>query len=212
MEEYFYEHNGVRLRAVYDDELDGLILCGGNGEFDEWYIPKAIDGTDIKEIVGETMDFLRGYDRIIVDEDNMYFSTADGVLFKKDRTTLICYPPGKCGESYVVPDEVKTIGDGAFNSKYLKRVILSSGLEKIAPYAFSGCRALEEIYVPKGLKHIYLKAFNFCENLRKVYYEGSREEREQINFTSHNDCLTNAHINYNCQIYTSEKRFKGGVL
>lgn len=203
MKEFFYEHNGVRLKAVYDDELDGLVLYGGNGALDEWYIPKAIDGTDIKEIAGETMDFLRGYDKVIVDDDNVYFSTMDGVLFNKERTVLICYPPEKSGESYDIPGEVKLVGDGAFNSQYLKRVTLSTGLEKIAPYAFVCCKALEEIYVPKGLKHIYLKAFNFCKNLRKVYYEGSREEWEQINFTSFNDCLTNAHINYNCQIYTS---------
>lgn len=41
-----------------------------------------------------------------VNDDNPYFCSADGVIFSKDMTVLLQYPPGKSGR-YSVPDTVK---------------------------------------------------------------------------------------------------------
>jgi hypothetical protein len=50
---------------------------------------------------------------IHVDTAHAQYSSEDGVLFDKDKTTLLCYPAGKTGD-YVLPNSVTTISDRAF--------------------------------------------------------------------------------------------------
>ena len=50
---------------------------------------------------------------IIVDEQNPVFASDDGVLFDKNKTTLIKYPEGRKGE-YTIPDSVIEIISDAF--------------------------------------------------------------------------------------------------
>ncbi|MEI6178599.1 MAG: SUMF1/EgtB/PvdO family nonheme iron enzyme, partial [Verrucomicrobiota bacterium] len=55
-------------------------------------------------------------DTIVVDAANpVYSSSADGVLFNKEKTKLVRCPTGMAG-SYVVPDSVTSIEDQAFSS------------------------------------------------------------------------------------------------
>ncbi len=50
---------------------------------------------------------------INVDPQNLFYSSANGVLFDKNQTTLIQYPGG-LGGSYTIPDTVTNIGANAF--------------------------------------------------------------------------------------------------
>jgi len=54
---------------------------------------------------------------INVDAANTVFSSENGVLYDKNKTTLIRYPPGKKG-AFTIPDSVTNIGwlGGAFNN------------------------------------------------------------------------------------------------
>jgi len=62
-----------------------------------------------------------------VGSGNDYFSVVDGVLFNKDKTTLIAYPPAKSGTTYSIPISVDTLGMQSFyNSTLLKLIIPSS--------------------------------------------------------------------------------------
>lgn len=51
---------------------------------------------------------------INVDKNNSVYSSANGVLFNKDKTILILYPVANTRTSYVIPDSVVTIGNKAF--------------------------------------------------------------------------------------------------
>ena len=51
---------------------------------------------------------------IIVDEDNLEYSTMDGILFNKAKTLLIKFPEAKKGVSYIVPDTVNYFYNLAF--------------------------------------------------------------------------------------------------
>lgn len=42
------------------------------------------------------------------------YSSVDGVLFSKDKTSLIIYPAGKSATTYTIPNTVKTIEENAF--------------------------------------------------------------------------------------------------
>jgi hypothetical protein len=74
---------------------------------------------------------------IHVDEDNPYYSSDEyGILFNKDKTTLICCP-NRFRPSYTIPDSVTTIGRGAFeNCLKLKNVTLgeNSGKKITVPW------------------------------------------------------------------------------
>lgn len=58
-------------------------------------------------------------------------------------------------ESITVPDTVRLIGTGVFAGyDSIKEVILSEGLEVIAPYVFYGCTSLKSIELPSTVKQI----------------------------------------------------------
>jgi len=70
---------------------------------------------------------------ITVDPANNFYSSLDGVLFNKDKTTLIQYPGGKAG-SYAIPDGVTTVNEWAFESCIrLTGITIPRSLTNIVP-------------------------------------------------------------------------------
>lgn len=94
---------------------------------------------------------------INVDPANAEYSSADGVLFNKDKTKLIKFPEGKAvNQSYNVPESVTEIDDGAFTQCALSSVTVPASVTEIGkPYlsrecennAFESCANLVEINV-----------------------------------------------------------------
>ena len=82
-------------RSMENLKHDDLMIM--DGFFYDWY-----------------MDDLTAF---IVDDENPYFSSKDGVLFNKDQSVLIRYPENKADESYEIPSTVTTIMDYAFLSE-----------------------------------------------------------------------------------------------
>jgi hypothetical protein len=79
---------------------------------------------------------------ITVDPLNPFYSSLDGVLFNKSRTTLILYPQGRLG-GYIVPDGVAAVGPNAFQQcDKLTSVIIPNGVTNIDDYAFANAREL----------------------------------------------------------------------
>jgi uncharacterized protein (TIGR02145 family) len=74
--------------------------------------------------------------------DNPKFSSVDGVLFNKDKTTLIQYPAYKKSTSYTIPDGVIVIGNESFNANMLRTVTIPSSVADIGRNAFSGVNSI----------------------------------------------------------------------
>jgi len=53
---------------------------------------------------------------IIVDANNQYFKSIDGVLFNKLGTDLLYFPTAKAGSSYTIPDGVTKVEQQAFEN------------------------------------------------------------------------------------------------
>ena len=128
---------------------------------------------------------------IIVDPGHTQFVGIDGVLFSKDEKTLIQFPGGKVlpGGIYNLPEQVTTLGFGAFAESFLLREVHLSdkitalpsqafrfctalervtGLEEvlsIGNQAFDNCHALQHFELPKKLTSIGVAAFLDCESL-----------------------------------------------
>jgi len=83
---------------------------------------------------------------IDVAADNPDYCSVDGVLFDKDKTTLIRYPAGKSATSYSIPNSVTTIVESAFSGySCLTSVTIGNSVTNIGKYAFYNCSSLTSI-------------------------------------------------------------------
>lgn len=99
----------------------------------------------------------------------MFSSDADGVLYNKKQTLLIQYPIGNDRNTFVLPDSVTIIGEGAFHdAKNLMSVTIPDGVTTICNDAFFGCTGLQFVHVPESVCAIGY--YNF------IYYDFSDQE------------------------------------
>ena len=107
-------------------------------------------------------------EEINIGEGDGNYSSNDGILYSKDKSSLLCYPANKSGDSFTVPDSVKEIGISAFlNNKNIKSVKMSK-VEKILAYAFEGCSNLSSVEVSENLNTIEADAFYNCTSLKSL--------------------------------------------
>ena len=163
---------------------------------------------------------------IWVTEGNSHYSSdASGVLFSKDKTTLVQYPGafaayaipdsvtsigagafGGCTSltSVTIPDSVTSIGQHAFNGcRSLTSVTIPDGVTSIGAYAFSECSSLTSVTIPDSVTSIGDGAFASCTSLTDVYYAGSEAQWKAISISSTgNNGLLTANIHYNYVSHT----------
>ena len=163
---------------------------------------------------------------IWVTEGNSHYSSdASGVLFSKDKTTLVQYPGAFA--AYAIPDSVTSIGAGAFggctsltsvtipdsvtsiggiafgNCKSLTSVTIPDSVTSIGGGAFQGCISLTSVTIPDSVTSIGDGAFASCTSLTDVYYAGSEAQWKAISISSTgNNGLLTANIHYNYVSHT----------
>ncbi len=106
---------------------------------------------------------------IWVDKDNPKYSSDDkGVMYNKDKTTLIAFPRGYLGE-YVIPETVTTIGESTFSGcKKLTSITIPASVNTIGRYAFSRCSNLESVILSQGITKLGEQSFYDCTALRSI--------------------------------------------
>ena len=120
---------------------------------------------------------------IVVDEDNEYYSSVDGVLFNGDQTVLVSYAVGKTETAYAVPEGVTHIMAYAFAAcGNLESVTVSNGVTGIGENAFLYCENLSSVTIPASVTFIGDFAFDGCGSLSEISYGGTREQWTDINF------------------------------
>lgn len=145
-----YRVTGIHERAF--DKCDKIVTLK---------IPAGI--TYIEQGAFEECDSLT---KFIVAFGSKDFCTRDGVLYSKDITTLICYPPAKTDKTFAVPDGVKKVDMLAFaHGPYLEKITVADGVESLGDQAFYECTALKEIVFGLGLEKIGTEAFAYCSAL-----------------------------------------------
>ncbi len=89
---------------------------------------------------------------ITVDTGNCCYASLDGVLYSKDTTKLIAYPPAKDDVSFICPSTVEIIEEDACRSSKMKHVVLPSEMEYIYSSAFIGS-CIESVVLPEKIEN-----------------------------------------------------------
>ena len=106
-------------------------------------IPKSITSIGVRVFGG-----CSSLKEFIVQEESLDFSTIDGVLFNKDKTTLIRYPLAKPDDSFIIPNSVTSIEMYAFcDCVNLKSITIPDSVTTVEESVFEGCVDLEEFVV-----------------------------------------------------------------
>ena len=140
---------------------------------------------------------------IEVSGNNKNYSSADGVLFNKDKSELITYPAGKTDSEYVIPNSVTSIGRYAFSGcKSLTSITIPDSVTSIGDYAFCSCENLTSITIPGSVTSIGNYAFERCESLTSVIIPDSVTS---IGSSAFFDCvsLKSIEVSGNNKNYTS---------
>ena len=97
------------------------------------------------------------------------FAIIDDVLFEKANKKLVCYPKGKAGTSYDIPQGTQSIGASAFCScQNLTTITIPDGVNAIGDFAFEKCTGLTTITIPDSVTSMGSNPFNHCENLNSI--------------------------------------------
>jgi len=142
------EINGIRITVIgrdcfsYDSNIKTVVLSDNitHLEEDTFAYCKNLSTIHISKSVQSINSIFwncRNLTYFSVDTNNTSFKSIDGVLFNKDNTVLIRYPPDKSGTSYSIPNGVKTIGE----------------------FAFLHCKNLISIFIPNSVTIIKVGAF-----------------------------------------------------
>ena len=106
---------------------------------------------------------------INVESANTKYTSENGVLFNKDKTTIVRYPAAKTGTTYTIPNSVTSIDNRAFTGcSGLTNVFIPNSVTNISEYAFYGCDSLTSVAIPNSVTTIGGEAFSQCKALSAV--------------------------------------------
>ncbi|MDD6488795.1 MAG: leucine-rich repeat domain-containing protein [Clostridia bacterium] len=197
------ENNGGKVEIP--SEIDGKkVTSVAYGAFASYISEEEVDNREditsisfpatIKDMPG--FDYCPNLTDITVDEGNEYYSSENGVLFNKDKTTLIRVPINSSITDYQIPDSVTTLSGSVFSlcknltsvkmpdsvtkiedgswfslflhCKNLKEVTLSKNITAIGDMMFYGCSSLQSINIPENIESIGDLAFSGCSALKSI--------------------------------------------
>jgi len=110
----------------------------------------------------------KGLTTINVDSGNVNYISDQGVLYDKNKTTLVVYPAGKKDSSFIIPNSVTSIGSSAFYYSSLTEITIPDSVTSIGGYAFYWCTSLTSVNIPNSVTSIGGLAFYWCTSLTSV--------------------------------------------
>ncbi len=134
----------------------------------------SCDSLGVLEISASTTTIdpsgVSSFSAFFVNENNKYFSNDEnGVLYNKNKSTLIQHPGNSKDKIYVLPKTVTEISEYAFlASDNLESITLHNGVTKIGNGAFQACSNLQSVVLPNNIVSIPDYAFSYCESIKNI--------------------------------------------
>ena len=150
-------------QVVLSENLTEIDYCTFEGcsSLTEVNIPASVT-----YINGHAFIYCTALKAINVAEANTEYASQNGILYSKDKETLILAPYGIEG-AVVVPQGTKYIS--AFNDcEKVTSIVLPEGVTSIGGAAFSDCTSLTEINIPDTVTNISYMAFENCSSLKSI--------------------------------------------
>ena len=138
-------NNAFTMSGLASIILPNSIIFIGDWAFTMSHLTGGVAIPNSLVSIGHGAFSLTGITEFIVENDSPNFSVVDGVLFSKDKTSLLAYIPNKHG-TYTIPDFVTSIGS----------------------YAFDYCNGLTGITIPNSVVSIGAGAFYYCSQLTSI--------------------------------------------
>lgn len=171
-----YTDSTERTEITVPDELDGkpVTEIKDFSLFNAESLKTIYIGKNVETIGEWSMTNNQHLEQFVVDEENPYFCSVDGVLFTKDMKTIVYFPPAKNIEfnkygdaqnktTYAIPEGVEIIRSKAFyKCYYVEDITIPSTVKRIEEKAFHRTAALYQITLPEGLEYIGKDAFAYC--------------------------------------------------
>ncbi len=107
------------------------------------YLPKSCEA-----VTAESFPVL--LEAIEADAEHKTYVSIDGVLFSRDKKTLIRYPGYPETAGYRIPDGTSSIAPGAFSHSYIRELYIPGSVKQIGDYAFRGITGIEKITCESG--------------------------------------------------------------
>ncbi len=128
------QYSFARCSGLVSLYLTSSINQIGNSAFWDCIGLKKVNIPSSVSSIG-VLAFLNSVDSIAVDQNNLYYSSIDGVLFNKTGTELIQCPNSRTG-NYIIPPFVTTVKSHSFyNCRKLTSLALPSSVSSIESYA-----------------------------------------------------------------------------
>ncbi len=177
----------------------------------EIYISQNVNKIEIWAFVQSSQ-----LENIIVDPQNPYFTSINGILYDKEVKRLIVCPPGSketritipqtvqnivgCAFHYCnnvrnvqLPDNIKYIDDNTFRGcRHLYHIQMPANLQLIGNHAFADC-GLKNLELPESLCEIGNYAFENCTKLRSITIPKNVTHFGENIFKNHSLLLVNVH-------------------
>ena len=126
--------------------------------------------TGVSVLGEECMFNCPGLQTIEVAEDNAAYASVEGVLYTKDKRTLLKCPEAKEG-SVGVDNSTVIIGEWAFdNCMKVTEVILPVSVTTIESFAFSNCRSIASIFILPNVRKIEASAFRYWQSSQEIRF------------------------------------------
>lgn len=195
-------------------EVNGeIVLTGFSTKEDVIDIPETIDGKPVTgidsssffkhiylskktfnipaSVTNITIPLIDDYDctpilAYNVHEDNPAYCSVDGVLYSKDKKSLISYPRYKDDKVATVDECVEVICENALFGGRFEEIILPESLKRIERYAFYSCVWLKELNIPASVNYIDTEAFTIPRSLKALNVDFENETYSSIDGVLYN--------------------------
>ena len=134
----------------------------------EFILPSTFVGYDVYIDFSELRDLTKF---TVSDSNSNYSADSSGVLFNKDKTTVLLYPQGKTDFSYAIPWGVQRIGNASFYSAQFTSVEIPRTVTNIGVSAFLGS-SLTSVVIPASVTTLRYYAFRGNQSLSTVTFAG----------------------------------------
>ena len=128
----------------------------------------------IKAEIGDKMEYIQPQFLlgkytvdVVISENNPYYTVEDGVLYNKNKDTLITILKRIDGKFDVI-DSVKTIGDYAWSYQDRMTEINLNKIENLSNNCLEYCSNLNSIEIPSTIKSISSNAFGSTATISRI--------------------------------------------